>query len=84
LAAWFGRKTEILRLEDKSLLGTVAMFLAGVSIAAILWISPINTSLGLLVLGSPTAAINEVLPLGLDDNLTIPIVSGSVMTLLIL
>lgn len=83
-AAWFGRKTAVLRLGDKSLFGTVAMFLASVSISAILWISPINASLGLLVLGSATAAITEVLPLGLDDNLTIPIVSGSVMTLLIL
>ena len=39
----------------------------------------VDLSLSLVLLGAACAALVELLPIPLDDNLTVPLVSGSVM-----
>ena len=67
----------------KSLQGTVAFVaaavLAGMLINSLLY--PI--SLPVILAGALCAAVVEILPLRIDDNLTIPVVSGGLMSLLL-
>jgi glycerol-3-phosphate acyltransferase PlsY len=68
---------------SKSLQGTLA-FLAASSVAGLMIdrlffpISPI-----VFVVGAASAAVVEVLPLKLNDNLTIPVIAGGVMKLML-
>ena len=83
-AALVGRRFGRTKIWSKSLEGTLAFFITSVVVGAVvvavggfdpLWVMPI---------GAAVAAIVELFPLSVDDNLTIPIVSGGAMTLLLL
>ncbi len=77
-AALVGRKFGRHRFfNGKSLEGSAAC-LVGTLIVAFL--AP-ELALPVAVIGAVTAAVVEALPLGIDDNVTVPILSGLVMTL---
>lgn len=44
----------------------------------------VDISLAVLIAGGMAATFSEALPLGMNDNFTVPIISGSVMTALVL
>ena len=75
----FGR-TKVAR--EKSLEGTAAFFVTAVLSGVFLNITMFQMSFGLLFIGAFVAALVELLPLPVNDNLSIPVVSGGAMELL--
>jgi glycerol-3-phosphate acyltransferase PlsY len=71
----FGR----IRLFDKTLEGSIA-YLGGVLICAYVLYTSMHISPLMLFIGAVAATISEFMPLGIDDNFTVGIVSGAVMT----
>lgn len=67
------------RIGDKSLEGTTAFILASMTAGFFLTLIGIAPMPAVIVLGALIAAGVELLPLPVNDNLVIPIVSGAVM-----
>ena len=82
-AALVGRRAPGLRLFGKSPVGTLAMVLVGLGIAGALSEAGVADRHWALFVGAVAAGLAELLPLPLDDNLTIPLLSGGVMALLV-
>jgi dolichol kinase len=78
LAALVGRRFGRHKFGNKSVEGSLAC-LAGTVIVAVLM--P-DLPMGIRLLGAVVATIVEALPLSIDDNITVPILSGLSMTLL--
>ena len=76
----FGR-TKI--VGEKSLEGTLAFVAAAVVAGVLLNLTALQLPFGLLCAGGIIAAGVELLPLFLNDNLVIPVVSGGVMEILV-
>lgn len=78
-AVFVGRSVGRVRIGAKTLEGSLAFFLA--SLAGILWIPglPLNVK----VFGAAVAAVVEALPIPMDDNLTVPLAAGAVMSSLL-
>lgn len=78
----FGR-TKI--IAGKSLEGSLACFIVCFVIGLfVAWLFPTtHLNLQIIAVGALTATIVELLPLGIDDNLTIPLISGLVMEIVI-
>ncbi len=74
-----GKRYGRIRLRKKSIEGSLAGFL--VCVPAIYLAT---SSMRVAVVGSFAGALIEFLPLPVDDNLTVPLFSGAVMTLLIM
>lgn len=82
-AALVGRRAPGIRVFGKSPLGTLAMVLVGLGIAGVLSAAgAVDRHWGLYA-GAVVAGLAELLPLPMDDNVTIPLVSGGVMALLV-
>ena len=79
LAALVGRKFGRHRFGRKTVEGSLGC-LAGTLLVA--WLVP-GLTLPVAVFGAVTATITEALSTSIDDNITVPIVSGLAMTLLI-
>ena len=77
LAALIGRRYGRHRIGRKTLEGSLACLFGTVLVALVVPGLPI----GIRLLGAVIAAIGEALPLGVDDNLSVPILSGLAMTL---
>jgi glycerol-3-phosphate acyltransferase PlsY len=71
----FGRN----RLFSKTVEGSLA-YLGGVLICAYVLYNSLHMPALMLVTGAVAATIAEFMPLGIDDNFTVGIVSGAVMT----
>jgi len=67
---------------EKSLEGTLAFVVSAVLSGVLLNLTVIQLPCGLLLAGAMVAAGVELLPLPLNDNLVIPVVSGGVMELI--
>ena len=67
----------------KSLQGTVAFFVASVIAGTVVNLAFYPLSPVVFLAGAATAAVVEILPIKLNDNLTIPLVSGGVMWLMV-
>jgi diacylglycerol kinase (CTP) len=80
-AALVGKKWGRIRIGDKSLEGSVACFLSCWAAGAAFLDAP-GGNLPEAAVGAFTAALLEALPLPIDDNLWIPLVSGLVLTFL--
>lgn len=78
LAALVGRRFGRHRFGNKSVEGSLACLAGTVIVAVLMPDLPIGIRLG----GAVIATIVEALPLGIDDNITVPILSGLSMTLL--
>jgi len=75
----FGRH----EIFDKTLEGTLA-FLGSVLITGyIIFFSPLNISLIVLICGGIVAPLSEIMPIDINDNFIVPILSGVAMTVAI-
>jgi len=74
----FGRT----KIGDKSLEGTTAFAIAAAAAGLLLPLAGIPVSPGIILAGAVAAAGIEILPLPVNDNLAIPLLSGGVMTLI--
>ena len=82
-AALVGRRTPGPRLLGKSPGGTAAFLAVALLMVAVLaGTNTVDYHWGLLV-GAVIAGLVELMPLQLDDNLTIPLISGAAMQLLV-
>jgi glycerol-3-phosphate acyltransferase PlsY len=75
LGLGFGRH----KLFEKTVEGSIA-YLGGVLICAFILYSSLHMPILMLLAGAVAATIAEFMPLGIDDNFTVGIVSGAVMT----
>jgi glycerol-3-phosphate acyltransferase PlsY len=82
LAALVGGRTGGPRAFGKSLWGTLAFLVASLAAAGALSAGGVVEPRWPLLLGALVAALVELLPLPLNDNLTIPLFSGGAMSLL--
>jgi dolichol kinase len=78
-AVFVGRYLGRIHIGHKTLEGSLGFFAA--ALLGIAWISQLP--LHVKVIGAMTAAVSEALPLPMDDNLLVPLVAGTVMTLLL-
>tara|TARA_Y100000992_G_scaffold272240_1_gene213685 strand:- start:12 stop:587 length:576 start_codon:yes stop_codon:yes gene_type:complete len=79
-AALFGKKIPKLKIGNKSIIGTLAGIFSSLPIALLVnQVLPIHV----LVIGAVTAMLVELLPIPLNDNLTIPILSGFIMIIIL-
>jgi len=82
IAAVVGLSIGRIRFWGKTLEGTLAGLLVCIGVAYIASILPdpdMHMPLGAGILGALTAAVVEVLPIEVNDNVAVPIVSGLVM-----
>jgi len=70
------------RLFSKTLEGTLAHLMACIVAGYILYLH-IDIPLIVALLGGITASLVEVLPFGVDDNLTVSVISGAVMVIVL-
>ncbi len=80
-ATTFGERFGKTKIGDKSLEGSIAFVIAAVAAGFLLPLAGVSVSHGIIFLGAIAAAGVELLPLGLNDNLVIPLASGGVMLL---
>lgn len=74
-------KIHIFKNGGKTVEGSLAFFSASISIVYFLWIANL-LSLWVGIVGAIVATFAELIPSQIDDNLSIPTVSGAVMELL--
>ena len=83
-AALVGSRVPGPRIAGKSPLGTLAFLIVGLSAASILMAVDVLEHHWSVGVGAAIAALVELTPLRIDDNLTVPLISGAAMTLLLL
>ena len=67
------------KIFEKTLEGTLAYFGSVIIFAYILY-TGLDVPLLILISGGIAAPLIELLPIGINDNFTVPIISGAVMT----
>ena len=82
-AALVGSRAPGPRLAGKSPLGSLAFLVVGASAASILMVTDVLEHHWSVGLGAGIAALTEFAPLRIDDNLTVPLISGAAMTLML-
>ena len=75
-AALVGSRVPGPRIAGKSPFGTLSFLVVGLSTAAILVAVGVLEYHWALAVGAAIAALVELVPLGIDDNLTVPLISG--------
>jgi glycerol-3-phosphate acyltransferase PlsY len=80
-ATTIGERYGKTKIGDKSLEGTLAFVVAAVSAGLLLSLAGITVPNGVILAGAIVAAGAELLPLPVNDNLVIPLVSGGAMAL---
>jgi dolichol kinase len=68
------------RILSKSLEGTSAFFVSSVIVGLIFQYVVLDISFMVLIVGALCAAVVELLPLPVNDNLAIPLLSAAIMT----
>jgi glycerol-3-phosphate acyltransferase PlsY len=81
VAAIVGRYMGKRRLLGKTLEGNLACLISCIATGFVFYYAGLDIGLLTIFLGSITATITEALPLPVDDNLTMPLFAGVVMTL---
>jgi len=81
-ATTIGERYGQTKIGDKSLEGSIAFVVAAVSTGFLLSLAGISVMYGLILAGAIIAAGVELLPLPVNDNLLIPLVSGGAMSLI--
>jgi len=83
-SALIGTYVGRIKIKNKSLEGSLAFFITCLISAALLnKLSKLSLPLPALLIGALTGAVVEVLPLPLDDNFTIGLSCGIVMTIIL-
>ena len=80
LAALVGERFGRVRIGRRSLEGTLTFLGASLLVGWIAVAGGIDVSISVVLVGAATAALVELLSIPLDDNLTVPLVAGGVMT----
>jgi len=80
-ATTIGERYGTRKIGDKSVEGTIAFVAAALCAGFLLSLAGIHLAFWVIVLGAVVAAGVELLPLPLNDNLVIPLVSGAIMEL---
>ncbi len=80
-ATTIGERYGRTKIGDKSLEGTIAFVVAALLVGSLLPLAGISITRAIILIGAVVAAGVELLPLPVNDNLSIPLVSGGVMTL---
>jgi dolichol kinase len=80
-ATTIGERYGRTKIGNKSLEGTVAFFVAAAGAGLVLPLAGIPAVPGIILIGALIAAGVELLPLPINDNLVIPLVSGAMMAL---
>ena len=78
-ATTIGERFGKTKIGSKSLEGTAAFVVASVLIGLLLPVVGLKLPMGVMLIGALAAAGIELLPLSLNDNLLIPVLSGAVM-----
>jgi len=73
----FGR----IRIREKSLEGSLACFILCFLLGIILIGINVEVNIKLVFFGALAATLIEALPLGIDDNFTVPLFTGLIMEL---
>jgi len=82
-AAIFGQNIRSPRIfQDKTVLGSVGFLVASLVTAYVLYVINVGLPLSHLLIGALAASVFEALPVPLDDNFYVPIITGFVMSLL--
>jgi dolichol kinase len=80
-ATTVGERFGKIKIGSKSLEGTIAFIVASLIVGFLLPFTGLRLPSGVMVLGAVAAACIELLPMTVNDNLMIPILSGAVMEL---
>lgn len=78
-ATTIGERYGKTKIGSKSLEGTAAFIVVSLIVGFLLPLAGLKLASGVIVLGALAAAGVELLPLSLNDNLSIPILAGAVM-----
>ena len=81
-ATTIGERYGRTKIGDKSLEGTIAFVVAALLVGSLLPLAGIAIMGAVVLAGAIAAAGVELLPLPVNDNLSIPLVSGGVMSLI--
>jgi len=79
-AALVGSRARGIRLFGKSPWGTVAFALVALGVAGVLSMTGVVSAHWALAVGALVAGLVELTPLPMDDNFTIPLIAGGVMS----
>jgi len=82
VATLVGKQIGKRKLLGKTLEGNLACFFSCIVIGFIIHYAGLNIGLLTILVGSVGATIAEAIPLPINDNLTIPLLAGLVMTLM--
>jgi glycerol-3-phosphate acyltransferase PlsY len=82
-AALVGTRARRGRIFGKSVAGTAAFAVTASVAGSLVAIHPVVSLTWWLYAGAVVAAVTELLPLRVDDNVSIPLVSGAAMTLMV-
>ncbi len=82
-ATTIGERYGKTKIGKKSLEGTLAFIVVAVIVGLLLPLAGVSLARSIIVAGALAAAGVELLPLPVNDNLLIPLVSGGVMQLLV-
>ncbi|MCL5265353.1 MAG: hypothetical protein M1343_09235 [Chloroflexi bacterium] len=83
MAAAVGEQYGRTKVGMKSLEGSGAFFASALVVGFILVLAGLHLNWLAVTVGAAVAALVELLPIPIDDNLTVPIISAVVMTLLL-
>jgi len=78
IAALVGMKFPLIKIGSKTLSGSLACFIMCLSVGLIL---NFEVNLKIILIGAFTATIAELIPIKINDNFLIPVLSGCVMYL---
>ena len=81
VAAIWGSSFGKIKIKDKSLEGSMACFILCFFVGMILIAINVEINVKLVLFGALAATLMEILPVGIDDNLTMPIFAGLAMEL---
>ena len=82
VAALSGNRMPGFRIGKKSPVGSASFFFITVCLSLILWSTTTTYPLWTLIIGGAVAAVVELTPIPLDDNATIPLISGAAISML--
>jgi len=78
-AAIVGLSIGRVKIFRKTLEGTLSGLLVCLGVAWVVSILPLDLPIGIGILGAVSASVVEVLPIEVNDNVVIPLLSGTVM-----
>ena len=84
VAALTGSRAKGFRLAGKSPWGSAGFFSVAACLSLVLWGSGVASPLWALMAGGAVAALVELSPRPLDDNATVPLISGGAIALMTL